>query len=62
LNPEKCTFRVPLRKLLGYIITECDIETNPNKISAIVEMGPIKNVQDVKWLMGCLAALCRFVS
>jgi hypothetical protein len=39
LNPEKCTFRVPWGKLLGYIITECGIEANPNKILAIAEIG-----------------------
>jgi hypothetical protein len=31
-------------KLLGYIITERCIEANPEKILAIVEIGPIKNV------------------
>jgi hypothetical protein len=39
LNPKKCTFRVPRGKLLGYIITERGIEANPDKISAIAEMG-----------------------
>jgi hypothetical protein len=31
LNPEKCTFGVPRGKLLGYIITEHGIKTNPKK-------------------------------
>ena len=31
LNPEKCVFRVPKGKLLGYIVSECDIEANPKK-------------------------------
>jgi hypothetical protein len=47
LNPEKCTFRVPQAKLLGYIITECGIEANPDKILAITEMGQVRNVKDV---------------
>jgi hypothetical protein len=34
-------------KFLGYIITKHDIEANPDKISAITEMGPVKNVKDV---------------
>jgi hypothetical protein len=59
LNPEKCTFRVPQRKLLGYIITERSIEANPDKISAIAEMGPVRNVKDVQRLMGCLTTLRR---
>jgi hypothetical protein len=32
------TFRVPRRKLLGYIITERGIETNSDKISTIARM------------------------
>jgi hypothetical protein len=39
LNPKKCTFGVPRGKLLRYIITEHNIEMNPNKISAITEIG-----------------------
>jgi hypothetical protein len=35
LNPNKCIFNVPLGKLLGYIISHCGIEDNPEKISAI---------------------------
>jgi hypothetical protein len=35
LSPEKCTFRVPRGKLLGYIITEHNIEANPDNILVI---------------------------
>ena len=62
LNPEKCTFGVPRGKLLGYIISERGIEANPEKISAITEMGPMNNVKGIQRLMGCLAALSRFVA
>ena len=31
LNPKKCVFRVPKGKLLGYIVSECGIKTNPKK-------------------------------
>jgi hypothetical protein len=62
LNPEKCTFGVPWGKLLGYIITKRSIEVNSDKISAITEIDQIRNVKDVQQLMGCLAALSRFVS
>jgi hypothetical protein len=62
LNSKKCTFEVPRGKLLGYIITERYIEANPDKISAIVEIGQVRNIKDVQWLMGCLAALSCFVS
>jgi hypothetical protein len=62
LNPEKCTFGVPRGKLLGYIITEHSIKANPDKISAITEIGQVRNVKHVQRLMGCLAALSRFMS
>jgi hypothetical protein len=41
LNPEKCVFGVPRGMLLGFIISECGIEANPEKISAITKMSPI---------------------
>jgi hypothetical protein len=57
LNPEKCTFGVPKGKLLVY-----SIEANPEKITAITRMGPIRNVKGVQRLTSCLAALSRFIS
>ena len=62
LNPKKCIFGVPKRKLLGYIVSERGIEANPEKITAISNMGPIRNVNCVQRLTGCLAALSRFIS
>ena len=62
LNPEKCVFRVPKGKLLGYIVSEHSIEANHKKITAISNMGPIRNVKGVQRLIGCLAALSRFIS
>ena len=62
LNPEKCVFEVPKGKLLGYIVFERGIEANPEKITAISNMGPIRNVKGVQRLIGCLATLCRFIS
>ena len=41
LNPEKCVFGVPRGMLLGFIISERGIEANPEKISAIMRIGPI---------------------
>jgi hypothetical protein len=47
LNPKKCTFGIPQGKLLGYIITKRGIEANPDKISAIAQIGQVRNVKDV---------------
>ena len=44
-------------KLLGYIVSECGIEANPEKITSISNMGPIRNIKGIQRLTGCLAAL-----
>ena len=38
------------------------IKANPQKITAISNMGPLRNVKGVQRLIGCLAALSRFIS
>jgi hypothetical protein len=61
-NPEKCVFGISRGMLLGFVVSERGIEANPDKISAIMEMGPIKNLKGVQRVMGCLAALSRFIA
>jgi hypothetical protein len=62
LNPEKCVFRVPRGMLLGFVVSERGIEANPEKISAIMDIWPIKNLKSVQRVTGCLAALSRFIA
>jgi hypothetical protein len=62
LNPEKCVFGVPRGMLLGFIVSERGIEANPEKITAVTNMGPIKDLKGVQRVMGCLAALSHFIS
>jgi hypothetical protein len=62
LNPEKCVFGVPRGMLLGFIVSKRGIEANPEKIAAITNMGPIKDLKGVQRVMGCLAALSCFIS
>jgi hypothetical protein len=62
LNPKKCVFGVPRGMLLGFVVSERGIEANPEKISAIMDMGPIKNLKGVQRVTGCLAALSRFIA
>jgi len=38
------------------------IEANPEKVSAITRMGPIRDIKGVQRVTGCLAALSRFIS
>jgi hypothetical protein len=62
LNPEKCVFGVPQGMLLGFIVSERSIKANPENVSTITNMGPIRDVKGVQWVMGCLAALSCFIS
>ena len=62
LNPAKCTFGVPTRKLLGYIVSERGIEANPEKINAIMSLQKPASIKGVQRLTGCVAALSRFIS
>jgi hypothetical protein len=62
LNHEKCIFGVMRGMLLGFVVSEHGIEANPEKISAIMHMGPIKNLKGVQRVTGCLAALSRFIA
>jgi len=48
--------------LLGFIVSERGIKANPEKVSAITNMGPICNLKGVQRVMGCLASLSRFIS
>src|SRR3954469_1069167 len=62
LNPEKCVFGVRAGNLLGFMVPERGIEANPEKIAAIQNMKPPKQLRDVQKLTGCLVALSRFIS
>jgi hypothetical protein len=48
--------------LLGFIVSKRGIEANLEKIAAITNMGPIKDLKGLHRVMGCLAALSRSIS
>jgi hypothetical protein len=62
LNPAKCAFGVPLGKLLGFVVSHRGIEANPDKVKAIEEMCPPRNLKEMQCLAGCMAALGRFIA
>ena len=62
LNPGKCAFEVTVGKFLGFMVSQRGIEANSDKIRAIMEMKPPRNVKEVQSLNGKVAALNRFVS
>ena len=40
LNASKCSFGVGSEKFLGYMVTHCGIEVNPDQIKAINNLQP----------------------
>src|ERR1041384_6758809 len=62
LNPKKCVFSVPARKLLGYMVSSRGIEANPKKVQEIAKMQEPTNIKGMHQLTGRLAALSRFIS
>ncbi|RVW13593.1 hypothetical protein CK203_091933 [Vitis vinifera] len=52
LNPEKCTFGVTSRKLLGHMVSEWGIEVNPDKIKVILNM-PVQRIEkEIRGFLG----------
>jgi len=39
LNHEKSVFGVPRGMLLGYIVSQCGVKSNPEKVSTITKIG-----------------------
>ena len=62
LNPNKCTFGISSGKFLGFMVSQKEIEANPDKIQAILDMEPPKNIKEVQSLTGRVTALNRFAS
>ena len=52
LNPNKCAFEVSLGKFLGFMVSHRRIEANPDKIQAILNIEPPRNVKEVQSLTG----------
>jgi hypothetical protein len=62
LNPEQCVFGVPRGMLLGYIVSRRGIQPNPEKVTTLKRMGPVRDIKGVQKVLGCLTALSRFIS
>ena len=52
LNPEKCAFGVTVGKFLGFMVSQRGIEANLDKVQAVMEMAPPRNVKEVQSLNG----------
>ncbi|XP_020692275.1 uncharacterized protein LOC110106664 [Dendrobium catenatum] len=62
LNPANCIFGVASEKFLGFMITHRGIEANPEKIKALRDMMPLKNIKEVQRLNGRITTLSHFLA
>nr|KYP60222.1 Transposon Ty3-I Gag-Pol polyprotein [Cajanus cajan] len=61
LNLEKCVFGVQGGKFLGFMISSREIEANPEKCKAIIQMQSPQTVKELQRLAGRLVSLSRFI-
>ena len=61
-NPQKCTFRVTIGKLLGFLVSDRGIEVDPLKIKAILEMPPPKSEKEIRGFLDWLQYISRFIT
>ena len=62
LNVDKCVFEEGASKFLGYLITNRGIEVNPDQITTVKRLKPLRNLKEVQILIGMLAFLNQFIS
>ena len=61
LKPSKCHFFKNKIKYLGHVISEKGIETDVDKIKAITDMKPPRNVSEVRSFLGMCSYYRRFI-
>ena len=62
LNPKRCTFRVIYGKFLGYMISERDIEVDPDKIRAILDTPSPWTKTEIRGFFDRLQYISRFIA
>ena len=62
LNASKFSFGVGSGKFLGYMVTQREIEVNPDQIKAINSLQPPRNPKEVQKLTRMTTALNQFIS
>ena len=61
LNPTECAFGVSAGKFLGFIVNSRGMETNNDKIKAVLDMKTPSNTKEIQRLSRIIASLNRFV-
>ena len=60
LNSSKCAFGVSSSKFLGFMVSHRGIEANPDKIQAILNIEPPRNIKEVQSFTEQVAVFNRF--
>ena len=61
MNPTKSFLGVASGKFLGFIVTSKGIHLYPEKVRAVQEMQPPRNLRELRGLQGELAYIRRFI-
>ena len=62
MNPTKSFLGVASGKFLGFVITSKWIHLDPEKVCAVQEMQPLRNLRELRGLQRQLAYIQRFIS
>jgi len=62
MNSTKSFLGVASGKFLGFVITSKGIHLDPEKVCAVQEMQPPRNLRELRGLQGQLAYIRRFIS
>ena len=62
MNPTYSFLRVSSDKFLEFIVTSRGIHLDPDKIKAIQDMQPLKNLKELRGIQGRLAYIHRFIT
>ena len=62
MNPTKSFLRVSSGKFLGFIVTSKGIHLDPDKVKAIQNAHPPKNLKKLRGMQGRLAYIRRFIA
>ena len=62
MNPKKCTFGVTSGKLLGFMVSQREIEVDPDKIKEIVKMKPPRTKKEIREFLGRIQYINKFIA
>ncbi len=61
IKVKKCEFVKKELKFLGYIISKKGIRTDPEKIEKMVNIGPLKNLKELRSRLGLFSFYRQYI-